>query len=100
LAASFPGYYTTAVVHVELCQEHCLRIISHQTDDLKKRITDTIMTTHADMFFRAWKKFEYRQNLVRATKSTGNEVLKNSKNLTSDSKVHVPSSICLIKVMS
>jgi hypothetical protein len=69
-----PPYYTIALLPVDLCQEHCLRITSHRTDDMKNRIMDAIMTTYANMLFRARQKLEYRWNFVRTTKSTGNEV--------------------------
>jgi hypothetical protein len=52
LASSFTGHNTTALLHVGLRQEHSLRITRAGTDDLKKRIIDTIMTIHDDMLFR------------------------------------------------
>jgi hypothetical protein len=36
-------------------------------DDLNKRITDAIMTVHADMLLRTYQELAYRLDVVRAT---------------------------------
>jgi hypothetical protein len=36
--------------------------------DMKKRITDAVMTIHADMLLRIWQDLEYRLDIVPATK--------------------------------
>ena len=43
-------------------------------DDLKKLITDAVMTVRADMLFRTWREFEYREDSVSATEGAHTEV--------------------------
>ena len=54
LAASFPGYYTNERLHVVLRQEHCSRITSNRTDDLKKSVTDAITSEHGKSLNIDW----------------------------------------------
>jgi hypothetical protein len=45
-----------------------------EIDDLKRRITDSIMTVHADMLLRTWQELAYGLHFLRPTKGVHTEV--------------------------
>lgn len=66
-ASSFPGlnvtdFFMLGYVSSIVCQSPFTGI-----DDQKKRITDTIMAIHADVYPRTWQDLEYLLDVVHAT---------------------------------
>jgi hypothetical protein len=74
LASSFTGHNTPGIPHKGSRQENFLPSTVTEIDDLKKRITDSIMTVHADMFHRTWQELAHGLHIIRPTKGAHTEV--------------------------